>query len=155
MDPAACRAWSTRTAHPRVVRAACHGQGPGLFADGGAAAAKPLQLLSRASLVNGELDLWGERVFTDTRVRKALSQLAADPPRGFLNAIEQAVGTPAVPRELKESLARVFDSQIGAVRESAAATDASKPKPPSASPAPGTTRVFSRSPPRRKVGSDR
>jgi hypothetical protein len=61
-------------------------------ADGGVAAAKPLQLLSRASLVNGELDLWGERVFTDTRVRKALSQLAADPPRGFLNAIEQAVG---------------------------------------------------------------
>ena len=52
-------------------------------ADGGAAAAKPLQLLSRASLVNGELDLWGQRVFTDTRVRKALSQLAADPPRGF------------------------------------------------------------------------
>jgi len=31
-------------------------------ADGGGAAAKPLQLLSRASLVNGELDLWGERV---------------------------------------------------------------------------------------------
>ena len=31
-------------------------------ADGGVAAAKPLQLLSRASLVNGELDLWGERV---------------------------------------------------------------------------------------------
>src|SRR5947209_3732112 len=65
-------------------------------ADGGVAAAKPLQLLSRASLVNGELDFWGERVFTDTRVRKALSQLAVDPPRGFLNAIEQAVGTPAV-----------------------------------------------------------
>jgi hypothetical protein len=41
--------------------------------DGGVAAAKPLQLLSRASLSNGELDLWGERVFTDTRVRKALS----------------------------------------------------------------------------------
>ena len=107
-------------------------------ADGGVAAAKPLQLLSRASLVNGELDLWGERVFTDTRVRKALSQLAADPPRGFLNAIEQAVGTPAVPRDrLKESLARVFDSQIGAVRDSPAATEAPKPRPPSASPAPG------------------
>ncbi len=72
-------------------------------ADGGVAPAKPLRLLSRASLVNGELDLWGERVFTDARVRKVLSQLAADPPRGFLNAIEQAVGTPAVPRDrLKE-----------------------------------------------------
>ena len=56
-------------------------------ADGGVAVAKSLQLLSRASLVNGELDLRGERVFTDTRVRKAFSQLAADPPRGFLNAI--------------------------------------------------------------------
>ena len=77
-------------------------------------------------------------MFTDTRVRKALSQLAADPPRGFLNAIEQAVGTPAVPRDrLKESLARVFDSQIGAVRDSAVAPEAPKPKPPSASPAPG------------------
>ena len=72
-------------------------------ADGGVAPAKPLRLLSRASLVNGELDLWGERVFTDARVRKVLSELAADPPRGFLNAIEQAVGTLAVPRDrLKE-----------------------------------------------------
>jgi len=49
------------------------------------------------------LDLWGERVFTDARVRKVLSELAADPPRGFLNAIEQAVGTLAAPRDrLKE-----------------------------------------------------
>jgi hypothetical protein len=50
---------------------------------GGSAAdaAKSLQLLSRESLMNGDLDLWGERVFTDTRVRKALSQLAADPRR--------------------------------------------------------------------------
>ena len=43
-----------------------------------------------------------------------------------------------MPRDrLKESLARVFDSQIGAVRDSGAATEAPKPKPPSASPAPG------------------
>jgi predicted transport protein len=105
---------------------------------GAAAAAKSLQLLRRESLVNGELDLWGERVFTDTRVRKALSQLAADPPRGFLNAIEQAVGTPAVSRDrLKESLARVFDSQVGAIRDSIAGPESPKPRPPSNSPAKG------------------
>ena len=111
-------------------------------ADGEVAAAEPLQLLSRASLVNGELDLWGERVFTDTRVRKALSQLAADPPRGFLNAIEQAVGTPAVPRDrLKESLARVFDGEIGAARDSAATPEAPRPKLPKRQSSAGTTRV--------------
>jgi predicted transport protein len=108
------------------------------IADAGASAVKPLQLLSRGSLSNGDLDLWGERVFTDTRVRKALSQLAADPPQGFLNAIEQAVGTPGVPRErLKESLARVFDSQIGAVGDSSATAEPPRPKPPRAGPARG------------------
>jgi hypothetical protein len=77
-------------------------------------AARSLWLLSRESLMNGDLDLWGERVFTDTRIRKALAQLAADPPRGFLSAIEQAIGTPAVARDrITESLSRVLNGQIG------------------------------------------
>ena len=93
-------------------------------------AAKSLRLLSRESLINGDLDLWGERVFTDTRVRKALSQLAADPPRGFLNALEQAIGTPAVARDrLKESLSRVFDSQVGAAADPAGSQTMSRPDP--------------------------
>jgi predicted transport protein len=93
-------------------------------------AAKSLQLLSRKSLANGDLNLWGERVFTDTRVRKALSQIAADPPRGFLGAVEGAIGTPPVERDrLKESLARVFDSQMGAAADAAVSQAASRSAP--------------------------
>ena len=74
--------------------------------------AKSLQLISKASLDDGTLELWGERVFTDTRVRKALALLAANPPKDFLGAVEKATGGPAVPREkLQESLARILDGQ--------------------------------------------
>ena len=109
-------------------------------------AANSLQLLSRASLINGDLDLWGERVFTDTRVRKALSQLAADPPRGFLNAIELAIGAPAVARDrLKESIARVFDSQIGAAiaPPTSVPIPAATPKPPTHAPPKGGRQEYS------------
>jgi hypothetical protein len=81
-------------------------------------AAKSLQLLSRKSIMDGSLDLWGERVFTDTRVRQALAELASDPPSAFLGAIVQAMGKPEVGEDrLRESIARVFDSQIGAASE--------------------------------------
>jgi predicted transport protein len=74
--------------------------------------AKALQLISRASLDDGTLELWGERVFTDTRVRKALAGLAYDPPKGFIAAVETATGGPSVPRDkLRESLARILDGQ--------------------------------------------
>lgn len=80
-----------------------------------AEAVASLQLLSRKSIIDGSLDLWGERVFTDTRVRQALGQLASDPPEVLLGVILGAMGKPDVePSRLRESVARVFDSQLGA-----------------------------------------
>lgn len=72
--------------------------------------AQSLELVGRQALIDGDLDLWGERVFTDVRVRQALAALVADPPKGFLSAVGDAVGAPDVSSEaLQESLARVLD----------------------------------------------
>lgn len=70
-----------------------------------------LGLISRSGVAEGKLDLWGERVFTDTRVRRALSALAVDPDPGFLAVIVTEMGLPSVTSDhLKESLARVLDA---------------------------------------------
>ena len=52
-----------------------------LSAEGTATAekAKSLELIARQSMLNDALEKWGDRVFTDARVRKALAQLAAQP----------------------------------------------------------------------------
>lgn len=114
-----------------------------IAAGSAADAAKSLQLLSRQSLIEGALDLWGERVFTDTRVRKALSGLAARPPKRFLATIEEAMGSPAVPPErLRESLARIFDSQLGAAGDPAPASP-QPPKPPTSAPTAAGKKEFS------------
>ncbi len=44
--------------------------------------AKLLRLISRQAVQEGDLDRFGERVFTDGRVRQALADLASDPPAG-------------------------------------------------------------------------
>ena len=78
--------------------------------EGAANVARSLELLGRQALIDGDLDLWGERVFTDVRIRHALADLVADPPKSFLSAIHDAVGAPEVSAEaLQESLARVLD----------------------------------------------
>lgn len=78
--------------------------------DGATEVAQSLELLGRQALIDGDLDLWGERVFTDGRIRQALADLVADPPKGFLSAVSDAVGAPEVSSEaLRESLARVLD----------------------------------------------
>ncbi len=88
-------------------------------------AAQQLRLISRQAVEGGELDLWGQRVFTDTRVRKALSELAKDGPRRFLNVIKDAIGEPQVADpDLRSSLARVLDASQAAV-----AVPKTKPKP--------------------------
>jgi hypothetical protein len=46
--------------------------------------ARLLRLISRGAVEAGELDRFGERVFTDGRVRKALAGIAADPPNVLL-----------------------------------------------------------------------
>jgi hypothetical protein len=67
-------------------------------------------LLSRASVSDGSLALWGEqKVFTDPRVRVVLAQLAAKPSAAFLDAINEAIGERKVPRDrLRASLSRVL-----------------------------------------------
>jgi len=105
-------------------------------------AVKSLQLLSRGSIIDGGLDLWGERVFTDTRVRQALGQLASSPPTVFLDAIVDAMGKPQVTEDrLRESIARVFDSQIGAA-SGGSHTTPSAPKPQLVGPPTGGKQEF-------------
>ncbi len=78
--------------------------------EGPADVARSLELLGRQALIDGDLDLWGERVFTDVRIRHALADLVANPPKGFLDVVRDAVGAPEVsPEALEESLARVLD----------------------------------------------
>ena len=73
--------------------------------------AQLLRLLSRSSVEDGSLDKFGDRVFTDTRVRKALAELAANPPDPFLSAVRGKLGHPIVPADaLRRSLARVLDA---------------------------------------------
>ena len=73
--------------------------------------AQLLRLLSRSSVEDGSLDKFGDRVFTDTRVRKALAELAANPPDPFLSAVTGRLGHPIVPADaLRRSLARVLDA---------------------------------------------
>jgi predicted transport protein len=68
-----------------------------------------LKVLSRQAVESGELDTWGEVVFTDIRTRSALAKLANDPPPGFVTAISQAVEGPKIsPERLRGSLARVL-----------------------------------------------
>lgn len=70
-----------------------------------------LRLVRREAVAGGELDRFGDRVFTDGRVRAALAALAADPPAGFLELIGGRLGHPDVPRDaLARSVARVLDA---------------------------------------------
>lgn len=57
--------------------------------------AKLLRLISREAVEAGDLDRFGERVFTDGRVRKALADLAVDPPKDLLDALATRLGHPA------------------------------------------------------------
>ena len=75
--------------------------------------AKVLGLISRIAVEDGSLDAFGDRVFTDTRVRKALAELAAAPPESFLSAVTDKLGHPVVPPgALHRSLARVLDASV-------------------------------------------
>ena len=73
--------------------------------------AKLLRLISRQAVQEGDLDRFGERVFTDGRVRQALAELASDPPAAVLSAISTRLGHPGVAVDaLKRSLARILDA---------------------------------------------
>ncbi|HET6509351.1 MAG TPA: DUF5655 domain-containing protein [Baekduia sp.] len=80
--------------------------------------AKLLRLISREAVSAGDLDRFGERVFTDGRVRQALAELAIDPPQTMVDILTARIGHPAVPAEaLKRSLARILDAPVTAVPE--------------------------------------
>ena len=95
--------------------------------------ARLLRLVSREAVQDGSLDAFGDRMFTDTRVRKALAALAASAPAPFLAAVEQELGHPTVPPDgLRRSLARVLDASTAPAPASGPRTDpgSSPPKLP-------------------------
>lgn len=69
-----------------------------------------LRLLSKDAVQAGELDAFGERMFTDARVRAALADLASSPPADFVELIMQRLAHPQIaPDALHRSLLRVLD----------------------------------------------
>jgi predicted transport protein len=68
-----------------------------------------IDLISRAAVEEGRLDDWGERVFTDSRVRQALAELAVSPRGEILARINEILGKPEIAEErVRESLARIL-----------------------------------------------
>ena len=82
--------------------------------------ADALQILSRGSVMEGRLDIWGESVFVDMRTRAALAKLGKDPSKPFADAVSGAVEGPKIETlRLQASLARVLgglaDEKVGAL----------------------------------------
>ena len=81
--------------------------------------AKILRLVSREAVDAGDLDRFGDRIFTDTRVRKALANLAGKPPPAFLDAVASRLDPPEVSTTaLQKSLGRILNADIGAGKAS-------------------------------------
>jgi predicted transport protein len=94
-----------------------------------------LRLVGHDAVRDGELDRFGDRVFTDGRVRAALARLATDPPELFLDAIRGTLGHPSVPTDaLKRSLARVLDAPEPSGERSDMASAAPAPAGPASPP---------------------
>lgn len=90
-----------------------------------------LRLVSREAVQGNELDAFGDRMFTDTRVRKALAELAAKPPSALLEMLAGKLGNPVVPTDaLGRSLMRVLDV-------AGSSTPAPEPQAPPKKPPPG------------------
>jgi predicted transport protein len=77
--------------------------------------AKLLALISRDAVEAGALDDFGERVFTDARVRGALESLSIDAPETLIKAIGSHLEGPNVqPDAIRRSLARILDFKLPA-----------------------------------------
>lgn len=86
-----------------------------------------LSLISRQALAAGQLDDFGDRVFTDARIRRALESLAIDAPDTLVDAIGSRLGSPSVEADaIRRSLARILDFKL----PSSAAESAGKPGGP-------------------------
>ena len=95
-----------------------------------------LRLISSDAVKDGELARFGERVFTDARMRKALAELAGDPPGSLIQALNEKLGHPAVAAEvMQRSLARILDAPLVPANVDASVPSVSKapagpPTPP-------------------------
>jgi len=68
-----------------------------------------LATLAREAVESGTLDIWGETVFTDLRVRQALSQLGNNPPPSLIKAVSGAIDDASVDgARLRASLKRLL-----------------------------------------------
>ena len=75
--------------------------------------AKLLSLISREAVEAGQLDNFGERVFTDARVRAALESLALDAPETLIRAVGSRLEGPDVQADaIRRSLARILDFKL-------------------------------------------
>ncbi len=75
--------------------------------------AKLLGLIGREAVETGGLDAFGERVFTDARVRAALESVALEVPTTLIEAIESRLQGPEVqPSAIRRSLARILDFKL-------------------------------------------
>jgi predicted transport protein len=99
--------------------------------------AKFFRLISHQSVIDGSLDGYGERMFTDGRVRVALAALAVDPPPALIDEVAAHLGHPPVHVEaLKRSLARIFGAPASPTpapagdSSSSGAAPAGPPTPP-------------------------
>jgi predicted transport protein len=106
--------------------------------------AKLLRLISRETVESGGLDHFGERVFTDGRVRKALGELASDPPTAWLEALAAKLGAPVVPVDgLRRSLARILDAPATETSSTSAVAQASEATSPPGPPSPPKGQEYS------------
>lgn len=93
--------------------------------------------LNQDFVADGGLDALGERIFTDTRVRTALSQLASSPPPELLEMLSSRLGHPAVPQEsLQRSLNRILDGNEAQATLTTAHVTKPIAEPPSGAPGP-------------------
>lgn len=71
--------------------------------------AQKLWALSREEMAKGTLDSQGERVFTDSKVRKALDAIMRNPPRQLVNMVKRTGGDASLTsQQIKESLPRIW-----------------------------------------------
>jgi predicted transport protein len=89
-----------------------------------------LGLISRQALAAGQLDDFGDRVFTDARIRSALENLASDAPDTLVEAISSRLGSPSVePDVIRRSLARILDFKLPSSAADSAVGPGKPPKP--------------------------
>jgi predicted transport protein len=90
-----------------------------------------LDLIGREAVSQGRLDEWGERVFTDARVREAVGQLAAVPPPELVRRLQQLLGKPEIADDrLKQSLARILGAEPTAASSAPPPIPKPHPRPP-------------------------